>query len=92
MTSYELDGVDIDYQDNAAFIIGKGEKWLIDFTTKLRSLLPNHLIVHTVNSAYFVGQPIFPNGSYVNINSQVGSKIDFYNVKYFNQGNSVYTS
>ena len=59
--NYDLDGVDIDYQDSLAFYYQQGESWMIDFTKKLKSLLPNHLIVHTVNAAYFVGQHIYAN-------------------------------
>lgn len=31
-----LDGVDIDWEDNAAMEAGKGEDWLISFSKKLR--------------------------------------------------------
>ena len=31
-----LDGVDIDWEDNDAMEAGKGEQWLISFSTKLR--------------------------------------------------------
>jgi chitinase len=92
VTNYNLDGVDIDYQDSIAFSNGIGEQWLLNFMTKLRSLLPNFLIVHTVNAGYFVGKPIFKNGAYLTVNNQVGSLIDFYNVKYFSQSNSTYNT
>ena len=65
---------------------------MIDFTKKLKSLLPNHLIVHTVNAAYFVGQHIYANQAYLKVNEEVGSMIDFYNIRYFNQGNSAYNT
>lgn len=56
-----LDGVDIDYQDSLALWRGLGEQWLIDFTSKLKTLLPNHIIVHTAHAAYFIGQHIYKN-------------------------------
>ena len=84
--------MDVNYQDNSAMIKGQGEQWLTDFTSKLRAELPTHLIVHTVNAGYFVGQPIFSKGAYVTVHSNVGSIIDFYNVQYFKQANSVYNS
>jgi hypothetical protein len=48
-----LDGVDIDWEDNAAMEAGKGEDWLISFQTKLRQLLPNHIITHAPQGPYF---------------------------------------
>lgn len=48
-----LDGVDIDWEDNAAMEAGKGEAWLISFQTELRSLLPNHTITHAPQGPYF---------------------------------------
>lgn len=32
---------------------GKGEDWLISFQTKLRQLLPNHIITHAPQGPYF---------------------------------------
>lgn len=48
-----LDGVDIDWEDNDAMEAGKGEDWLITFHKKLRSLLPNHIITHAPQAPYF---------------------------------------
>jgi len=48
-----LDGVDIDWEDNSAMEAGKGEDWLISFQTKLRQLLPNHVISHAPQGPYF---------------------------------------
>lgn len=43
-----LDGVDLDYEDNYAMETGKGEEFLIECTKILRSILPepNYLITH----------------------------------------------
>lgn len=92
VSTYNLDGVNIDYNDNYAFRTRTAEQWLTDFTTKLRELLPQSLIVHTVNAAYFVGQPTYPNGAYLTVNENVGSKIDLYNVVYYSQSNSLYST
>jgi hypothetical protein len=35
-----LDGVDLNFEDNAAMEIGTGEQWLITCTKKLREMLP----------------------------------------------------
>jgi hypothetical protein len=47
VTEYELDGVDVDYEDFAAFNKGDGSAigWLIALTIELRSLLPSPYII-----------------------------------------------
>jgi hypothetical protein len=47
VSQYNLDGVDVDYEDFNAFEKGDGsaEKWLITFTTALRSALPGGAIL-----------------------------------------------
>lgn len=84
-----LDGVDIDWEDNAAMEAGKGEAWLISFTRRLRELLPNHIITHAPQAPYFK-QEYYPGGAYVTVHQQVGNLIDFYNVQFYNQGNTQY--
>ena len=79
-----LDGVDIDWEDNGAMQQGSGQKWLISFHNKLRSILPNHIISHAPQAPYFK-QEFYKNGAYININKAVGSTIDFYNVQFYNQ-------
>ena len=92
VNAFALDGVDIDYQDSGAFRSGVAEAWLITFTLKLRQLLPKKIIVQTVNAAYFVGAPIFSKGGFLTVNQHAGTAIDFYNIRYFKQGNSVYNN
>ena len=92
VTNYNFDGVDIDFQDGRALLQGTAEQWIVDFTKKLRSLLPDTLLVHSVNAGYFTGQPTFRNGGYLNVHSEVGNLIDFYNIKYYRQGSSTYNS
>jgi hypothetical protein len=48
-----LDGVDIDWEDNLAMEAGTGEAWLITFSKELRRLLPNHIISHAPQAPYF---------------------------------------
>jgi len=91
VTDYDLDGCDIDYEDNEAMEAGKGEDWLISFTTKLRSLLPNKIITHAPQGPYFKND-YYPKGGYVTVHQKVGSMIDFYNVQFYNQGNTQYNS
>jgi len=48
-----LDGADIDWEDNDAMEAGKGEQWLIDFTIALRKVIPDHIITHCPQAPYF---------------------------------------
>lgn len=68
---------------------GSGENWIISFQSHLRKLLPNHTIVHSPFAGYFK-EDLYPNHGYTAVNAKVGSGINFYNVKYFNQGTSKY--
>jgi chitinase len=86
-----LDGVDIDWEDNSAMEAGRGEEWLVRFTSQLRSDLPNHIITHAPQGPYFCKE-FYKNGGYITVNQQVGSMIDFYNVQFYNQGNTEYNT
>eukprot|EP00734_Pompholyxophrys_sp_LG126_P000007 Pompholyxophrys_sp_v1_NODE_1_length_32789_cov_6.460653.p7 type:complete len:441 gc:universal NODE_1_length_32789_cov_6.460653:7430-6108(-) len=86
-----LDGVDLDYEDNAAMETGTGVPWLISCTTRLRELLPApYIITHAPQAPYFMGTSKYPDGGYLTINSQVGSMIDWYNIQFYNQDSSKY--
>ena len=86
-THYQLDGLDIDYEDIQSFIDGICENWLIVLMKKLRLALPFHIISHPTQAPYFC--PGFvPSGSYLNANKLVGKFIDFYNIEFYNQGES----
>jgi len=89
-----LDGVDLDWEDNDAMNAGKGEAWLISITQTLRSMLPKgqYIISHAPQAPYFMGAPKYPNGGYLTVDKAVGSLIDFYNVQFYNQGTSAYIS
>jgi len=89
---HQLDGVDLDYEDNAAMEAGTGEAWLISITRTLRQLLPKdrYIISHAPQAPYFMGPPKYPNGGYLTVDKQVGNLIDFYNVQFYNQAQSSY--
>jgi len=90
-----LDGVDLDYEDSAAFNAnGDGEKWLITCTQVLRQRLPEgqYLLTHAPQGPYFTTDALYPQGSYLKIDREVGSLIDWYNLQYYNQGGSTYVS
>jgi len=91
----QLDGVDLDYEDNGAMNAGKGEAWLIAITKKLRQELPKsqgYIISHAPQAPYFMGPPNYPAGGYLAVDKAVGGLIDFYNVQFYNQGSSAYTN
>lgn len=79
-----LDGVDVDFEDTNSFKKGVGEKWLIDFTRRLREILPGLLITHAPQAVYFEEER-YPNGGYMAVHREVGQLIDFYNVQFYNQ-------
>jgi chitinase len=87
-----LDGVDLDWEDTAAFQHGTGEAWLITLTKTLRQKLPKgrYIISHAPQAPYFTGAPTYPKGGYLTVDREVGNLIDFYNVQFYNQGSSTY--
>jgi len=91
----QLDGVDLDWEDNDAMNAGKGEAWLVSITRTLRQYLPRekgYIISHAPQAPYFMGPPKYPNGGYLTVDKQVGDLIDFYNVQFYNQDSSTYSS
>jgi hypothetical protein len=79
-----LDGVDVSYQDNTSFNSGVAEQWLVDVTQVLRSLLPFHLISHTIQ-AYYLDPTRYPSGSYSKVVTQIDSLTDLYPIAYYGQ-------
>ena len=85
----EADGADIDFEDGKSFKEGTGQQWLILFMHQLRKRMPFHIVSHAPQGPYFT--PGFAkNGAYRKVHKQVGNKIDFYNVQFYNQGNTTY--
>lgn len=82
-----LDGVDVDYEEMDLFAQGKSANWLISLTQSLRKELPApYIITHAPVAPWFNTQ-MYPEG-YAKIHSQVGDLIDWYNVQFYNQGNT----
>jgi len=92
---YNLDGIDVDYEDFNAFDAGDGkaEAWLISFTTQLRSLLPQgtYILTHAPVAPWF-SPSIWGGGGYLKVHASVGNLIDWYNVQFYNQGVTEYTT
>jgi chitinase len=53
-------------------------------------MLPDRTITHAPQGPYFSNS--YPKGAYLTVNAQVGNMIDFYNVQFYNQGNTGYDS
>lgn len=88
-----LDGADIDWEDNTAMNRGTGEEWLIQFTRALREVIPNHIVTHCPQAPYFKNEYYTNgtiNGGYKTINDQVGDLINFYILQFYNQVDSRY--
>ncbi|KAJ7869379.1 glycoside hydrolase family 18 protein [Mycena leptocephala] len=85
-----VDGADVDYEDTLAMSAGKGEAWVITFTTELRKQLGEKFIITHAPMAPWFGDSIglYPGGAYRNIHQSVGSMIDWYNVQFYNAGNA----
>ncbi|KAF9047087.1 glycoside hydrolase [Hymenopellis radicata] len=92
---YGLDGVDVDYEDFAAMDAGDGkaEAWLVSFTRQLRVHLPQgtYILTHAPVAPWFTPNK-YGGGAYRIVHAQVGSLIDWYNVQYYNQGATEYTT
>lgn len=92
---YDLDGIDVDYEDFYAFDAGNGlaEMWLISFTKQLRTQLPQgeYILTHAPVAPWFSPNK-FAGGGYLKIHATVGSLIDWYNIQFYNQGSSEYTT
>ncbi|KAI8613809.1 glycoside hydrolase superfamily [Chytriomyces sp. MP71] len=87
-----FDGVDVDYEDEKALNGNGGEAWLITFTTELRALLPRpYIITHAPQGPHF-SLAQFPSGGYVKVDQAVGDLIDWYNVQFYNQGATAYST
>merc|ERR1712032_1521648 len=88
VTTNQLDGVDLDFEDNAAMEKGDAEEWLITITKELRKKLgPDAIITHAPQGPYFfMGNDKYPGGGYTHVNKEVGDSINWYNIQYYNQG------
>ncbi|KAJ6453722.1 glycoside hydrolase [Mycena sanguinolenta] len=91
---YGLDGIDVDYEDDEAVeIAGTGVAWLKTFTTALRAKLPQgqYIITHAPVAPWF-SPGLWPDDAYLGLDSAIGSLIDWYNIQFYNQGVTEYTT
>ncbi|OCB91529.1 glycoside hydrolase [Sanghuangporus baumii] len=92
---FDLDGIDVDYEDFNAINAGDGkaEAWLTTFTQQLRNQLPqgDFILTHAPVAPWFSPNK-FGGGAYLTVNENVGGLIDWYNVQFYNQGTNEYTT
>ncbi|KAF8123597.1 glycoside hydrolase family 18 protein [Boletus edulis] len=92
---YGVNGIDVDYEDFTAFNGGGGaaESWLIRYTKQLRTRLPQgqYILSHAPVAPWF-SPTMWSGGGYLAVHKSVGSLIDWYNVQFYNQGTSEYTT
>ncbi|KAI5117052.1 hypothetical protein M0805_005291 [Coniferiporia weirii] len=92
---YDLDGVDIDYEDFNAINAqdGSAENWLTTFTQQLRTQLPqgDYILTHAPVAPWF-SPGKYATGAYLTVDKNVGSLIDWYNIQFYNQGTTEYTT
>ncbi|KAK2460267.1 hypothetical protein APHAL10511_007656 [Amanita phalloides] len=91
----QLDGIDVCYLDYEAFDKrdGSAKDWLISYTQQLRTILPTdrYIVTHAPVAPWF--SPGLWNGEgYLVVDSVVGNLINWYNVQFFNQGATEYTT
>ncbi|KAJ7613064.1 glycoside hydrolase family 18 protein [Roridomyces roridus] len=92
--TYDLNGVDVDYEDFGALeTAGTAVAWLTTFTKTLRGLLPQgqYILTHAPVAPWF-SPNLWPDNGYLGVHAAVGSLIDWYNVQFYNQGTSEYTT
>ncbi|KAJ7116029.1 glycoside hydrolase [Mycena epipterygia] len=81
--------------DFGAFDAGNGaaEAWLISFTTQLRTILPQgtYIVTHAPVAPWF-SPNIWGGGGYLKVHASVGNLIDWYNVQFYNQGATEYST
>ena len=96
----QLDGVDLDYEDNAAMEAGTAVPWLITMTEAMLDTFASSApgqkfyISHAPQAPYFM-EGKYPQ-NYIDLyyssagHRMVGHYIDFFNIQFYNQGTSDY--
>ncbi|MCO7189554.1 MULTISPECIES: glycosyl hydrolase family 18 protein [unclassified Pseudoalteromonas] len=84
---HQLDGIDIDYEDTAAFTGNAGydgAQFLISLTQELRKRLPSpdYIISHAPQPPYL--EQGGPMAGYIEVVEQAGQDIDWLNVQFYN--------
>ena len=97
----QLDGVDLDYEDNAAMEAGTAVPWLIEMmdamVKKFKATGKKYIITNAPQAPYFIDGKYPQNyvafhKSLLSDGTTVGDNIDSYLVQFYNQGSSTYSS
>nr|GAT53181.1 glycoside hydrolase family 18 protein [Mycena chlorophos] len=91
---YGLAGVDVDYEDfDAVETSGTAVAWLTTFTQALRSQLPQgqYILTHAPVAPWF-SPNLWPDNGYLGVHAAIGGIIDWYNIQFYNQGTTEYTT
>ena len=88
------DGVDLDWEDNAAMEAGLGEDWVITCIKTLRDTLPSSdgfILTGAPQAPYFLNDTsVYSGGGFLRVDREVGDLVDFWNIQFYNQGDSKY--
>jgi len=83
-----FDGVDFDIEGfTGGSDDGTGTSWLVEATKEAKRVFPGAIITHAPQAPYFTTQF---TANYLNVEVQVGSMIDFYNIQFYNQDSTTY--
>lgn len=97
----QLDGVDLDYEDNSAMENGTAVPWLVEMTDamvkKFKATGKEYLIHHAPQAPYFMDGKYSQNyvdlhNSKLSDGSTVGDHVHSYLLQFYNQGSSEYTT
>lgn len=82
---YNLQGVDVDFEEYDAFERKIATRWLIPLTRRLRARLPkNQYYLSHAPIAPLFNTDSYPLG-YTWVEKRIGDLIDFYNIQFYNQ-------
>lgn len=80
---FDMDGVDVDYEDFQAVSAGTALAWLKTFTQTLRAALPVNMVLTHAPVAPWLGLKQI----YFEFEQQVGQMVDWYHIQFYSQGN-----
>ena len=96
----QLDGVDLDYEDNRAMSAGTAVPWLVNMTEAMLQTFSSQAPGQKFYISHAPQAPYFMDGKYPQnyvalfntsiSNGIVGDHIDFLNIQFYNQGSSDY--
>ncbi|AOW98603.1 hypothetical protein BJP34_03295 [Moorena producens PAL-8-15-08-1] len=83
--NYNFDGVDFDIENLPNGQPDETSDWLADATMAVKMVYPEAIISHAPQAPYLSPAQFY---GYLQVNDKAGDLIDFYNIQYYNQGES----